>query len=73
MAVAFIHSLVDPVIAPAAFATGFKVIVVELLVPLPQALVGVTSTLPAVEPKVTVMVLVDEPLVMDAPLGTVQS
>ena len=58
--------------APAALGTAVKLTAIELVVPLPQAKVGVTSTLPAVVPNVTVMVLVPEPLVIDAPVGTVQ-
>jgi hypothetical protein len=43
-----------------------------LLVPLPQVLVGITVILPAVEPKLTVMLLVFVPAVIEAPVGTVQ-
>jgi hypothetical protein len=49
-----------------------NVTVLVELVPLPHALVGVTSTLPDVVPNVTVIVLVVEPFVIDAPVGTVQ-
>ena len=69
--VAFSQTLVEPVMAPAALGEVDKVTAVELLVPLPQALVGVTSTLPEVVPKLTVIVLVEVPLVIDAPVGTV--
>ena len=40
--------------------------------PLPQVLVGTTDTDPAVDPKVTVMLVVFAPAVMLAPVGTVQ-
>ncbi len=59
-------------IAPAGFAAPLIVIAALLEVPLPQVLVGVTLTLPAVEPKVTVMPVVPAPAVMVDPAGTVQ-
>ena len=39
---------------------------------LPDALSAVTVTLPAVEPKVTVIEVVPSPAVIEAPVGTVQ-
>ena len=59
--------------APVEAGEDDNVTAVELLVPFPQVLVGVTSTLPELVAKVTVIEFVPDPLVMDAPVGTVQS
>ncbi len=69
--VAPLQTEAEPVIAPAAEGTVLIVIAVLLAVPLPQVLVGVTLTLPAVEPKVTVIPVVPAPAVIEAPAGTV--
>ncbi len=58
--------------APAVPGTVNMLTAIEAAVPLPHVLVGVTVTFPAVEPKVTVMLLVPVPAVMLAPAGTVQ-
>ena len=58
---------------PAAAGALLLTVTARLLaVPLPQALVGVTVTLPAVVPQVTVIEVVPWPAVTLAPLGTVQ-
>ena len=62
----------DPEIVPAAFGKDLTVIALLLAVPLPQELTGVTVTFPLLAPKVTVMLAVPVPAVMEAPEGTVQ-
>ena len=57
---------------PALAVVGDLLTAKLLLVPLPQVLVGVTVMLPAVEAKLTVMLLVLVPAVIVAPVGTVQ-
>ncbi len=59
-------------IEPAAEGNGFIVTGKEAAVPLPQVFVGVTVIFPAVEPNVTVMLMVPAPAVMVEPAGTVQ-
>ena len=71
--VALTHSLVEPVTDPVAPSAVLQATAVVPKVPLPHELVGVTVILPASVPKVTVMVFVPAPLVIDAPDGTVQS
>jgi hypothetical protein len=61
-----------PVIVPAALAADCTLTAKERLVPLPQEFTGVTVTLPAVEPKFTVTLVLPCPLATVAPVGTVQ-
>ena len=62
-----------PLIVPAAATVGVTVTARLALVPLKQLLVGVTLTLPEVDPQLTVIPAVPCPAVMLAPAGTVQS
>ena len=62
-----------PVIVPGcagAVAIVMALVAAELL---PDALVAATVTLPAVEPKVTVIEVVPSPAVIEAPAGTVHA
>ena len=61
-----------PETVPAALGKELTVMALLLAVPLPQVLTGVTVTFPLLAPKVTVMVLVPVPAVMEAPEGTAQ-
>ena len=69
----FSHTLLAPVMAPAALAALPKVTTTELLGLLPHELDGVTDTLPEVVAKSTIIELVPAPLVMDAPAGKVHA
>jgi hypothetical protein len=60
-----------PVIIPGVAGTAFSVIACELEADVPHVFVAVTDTLPAVEPNVTVALVVPWPAEMLAPAGTV--
>jgi hypothetical protein len=66
------HAVEDPVIKPGVAVTVFSVIACELEADVPHEFVAVTDTLPAVEPNVTVAVVVPWPTETLAPAGTVQ-
>jgi hypothetical protein len=66
------HTVEVPVIIPGVAGTAFSVIACELEADVPHVFVAVTETLPAVEPNVTVAVVVPWPAETLAPAGTVQ-
>ena len=65
------QTLVVPEIAPGVDGVLLMVIDLELAAELPHALLAVTDTFPAVEPNVTVALVVPWPADMLAPAGTV--
>ncbi len=65
------HTVAVPVIIPGVAGTWFSVIACELEADVPHEFVAVTDTLPAVEPNVTVAVVVPWPAEILAPAGTV--
>ena len=71
--VEFSHTGVVPVMAEVVGSALTVTAKVTVEPTHPAALVSVTSTLPDVEPKVTVMEAVPAPAVMLAPAGTVQA
>ena len=67
-----LQTLPEPLMVPAGFAVPLMATGKLEEAPLPQVPVGITDTDPAVDPKVTVMLVVFAPAVMLAPVGTVQ-
>jgi hypothetical protein len=65
------HTVDVPVIIPGVDGVLLMVIDLELAAELPHALLAVTDTFPAVEPNVTVALVVPWPADMLAPDGTV--
>ena len=65
------QTLVVPEIAPGVDGVLLMVIDLELAAELPHALLAVTDTFPAVEPNVTVALVVPWPAEILAPAGTV--
>jgi hypothetical protein len=65
------QTVVVPEIAPGVDGMALIVIDLELAAELPHALLAVTDTFPAVEPNVTVALVVPWPAETLAPVGTV--